>query len=123
MPLRSRRKNSRKKQLKKPRKPAQPNRSPSIELEPHQVILRPIITEKNMVRSQQRNQYTFEINTLANKDDVRRAVESLWEVKVTKVCTQNRKGKPRRFRFRSGRTADWKKAVVYLHEDHRIDFF
>lgn len=121
MPLRPRRKKSRKKQMNKPRNPA--TGATSIVLEPHQVILRPIITEKNMVRSQQRNQYTFEINTLANKEDVRRAVESLWDVKVTKICTQNRKGKPRRFRFRSGRTADWKKAIVYLHEDHRIDFF
>ena len=123
MPLRSRRKNSRKKQMNKPRKPAPGGGSPSIELEPHQVILRPIITEKNMVRSQQRNQYTFEINTLANKDDVRRAVESLWEVKVTKVCTQNRKGKPRRVRFRKQHTKAWKKAIVKLDAEHRISFF
>ena len=116
--LRSRRKSWRKKPAKK-----QSGLTTSIVLEPHQVIVRPIITEKNMVRSQTKNQYTFEVSTLATKDDVRRAVESLWDVKVTKICTQNRKGKARRHRFRSGRTSDWKKAIVTLHEDNRIDFF
>jgi large subunit ribosomal protein L23 len=94
-----------------------------VKLEPHQVIVRPVITEKNMVRSQEQNQYTFEVNKLATKDDVRKAVEALWDVKVVRVCTQNRKGKARRHRFRSGRTADWKKAIVTLGEEHRIDFF
>ncbi|MEM6331384.1 MAG: 50S ribosomal protein L23, partial [Planctomycetota bacterium] len=54
---------------------------------------------------------------------VRRAVEALFDVKVVKVATQNRRGKPRRTRFRVGRTADWKKAIVTLDEEHRIDFF
>ncbi len=87
------------------------------------MIVRPVVTEKNMVRSNVQNQYTFEVNTLATKDDVRRAVEALWDVKVVKVCTQNRKGKARRHRFRTGRTSDWKKAIVTLSEEHRIDFF
>jgi large subunit ribosomal protein L23 len=95
----------------------------TLTLEPHQVIVRPVITEKNMVRSQSQNQYTFEVSTLATKEDVRRAVEALWDVKVDKVRTQNRKGKSRRHRFRTGRTSDWKKAIVTLHEEHRIDFF
>ena len=51
------------------------------------------------------------------------AVEKLFDVKVVKVATMNRKGKYRRTRFRMGKTADWKKAVVTLHEDNRIDFF
>ncbi len=122
MVLRSRQKNSRKKLLNKPRK-GRTQAEPKIKLEPHQVILRPVVTEKNMVRSQERNQYTFEVNTLASKEDVRRAVESLWDVKVLKVRTQNRKGKERRHRFRTGRTSDWKKAIVFLGEEHRIDFF
>lgn len=95
----------------------------SIVLEPHQVIVRPVITEKNMVRSQVQNQYTFEVSRLATKEDVRRAIEHLWDVKVVKICTQNRKGKPRRHRFRSGYTSDWKKAIVTLGDEHRIDFF
>ena len=92
-------------------------------LEPHQVILRPLVTEKGMHRATRNNQYAFEVNLLATKDDVRRSIEELFEVTVVKVRTQNRKGKPRRYRFRWGRTKDWKKALVTLHEEHRIDFF
>ena len=69
------------------------------------------------------NQYAFEVNPLADKIDIRKAVEELFEVKVTKVRTQNRKGKARRYRFRWGRTKDWKKALVTLDDESRIDFF
>ncbi len=89
----------------------------------HQVILRPLVTEKGMHRSTRHNAYAFEINRLATKIDVRKAVEELFNVKVVKVYIQNRKGKPRRTRFRSGRTKDWKKAIVKLDSEHRIDFF
>lgn len=92
-------------------------------LEPHQVILRPLVTEKGMHRSSRYNAYAFEVNRLATKDDVRRAVEALFDVKVVRVHTQNRKGKPRRSRFRYGYTKCWKKAVVKLDPEHRIDFF
>lgn len=92
-------------------------------LEPHQIILRPLVTEKGMHRSTRHNAYTFEINPRATKMDVRRAVEALFDVKVIKVHTQNRRGKPRRTRARLARTSDWKRAVVTLHPDNRIDFF
>jgi large subunit ribosomal protein L23 len=92
-------------------------------LEPHQVIVRPMVTEKGLFFSQANNQYTFEVNSLATKTDIKNAVETLFEVKVDKVMTQNRKGKPRRYRFRFGRTKACKKAIVRLAEDHRIDFF
>ncbi|MBI2481854.1 MAG: 50S ribosomal protein L23 [Planctomycetia bacterium] len=92
-------------------------------LEPHQVILRPLVTEKGVHRSTRTNQYAFEVNTLADKDDVKRAVEALFEVSVEKVRTQNRKGKPRRHKFRYGYTKNWKKALVTLNSEHRIDFF
>ena len=95
----------------------------SLSLESHQVLLRPLVTEKGMHRSERYNQYSFEINVLATKEDVRRAVEELFDVRVTKVRTQNRVGKSRRFRFRRGKTRSWKKAVVTLHDEHRIDFF
>jgi len=94
-----------------------------LTLEPHQVILRPLVTEKGMHRSTRHNAYAFEINPLATKVDVRAAVESLFNVKVLKVHTLNRKGKPRRSRYRSGQTKDWKKAIVKLDPEHRIDFF
>ena len=94
-----------------------------LTLEPHQIIVRPLVTEKGMHRSTRDNQYSFEVNTLAGKDDIRRAVEELFDVKVTKVRTQNRRGTPRRHRFKYGTTKSWKKAIVTLHEEHRIDFF
>lgn len=94
-----------------------------ITLEPHQVIVKPLVTEKGMHRSTRYNQYAFEVNSLATKSDVRRAVEDLFDVRVLKVRIQNRRGKSRRFRFRLGRTKDWKKAIVTLHDEHRIDFF
>jgi large subunit ribosomal protein L23 len=94
-----------------------------LTLEPHQIILKPLVTEKGMHRSTRYNAYAFEVNKLATKDDVRRAVEELFDVKVEKVRTQNRKGKPRRSRFRLGYTGDWKKAIVTLDPEHRINFF
>jgi large subunit ribosomal protein L23 len=95
----------------------------SITLEPHQVIVKPLVTEKGMHKSTRNNAYAFEINRLATKEDVRRAVEALFEVKVVKVATQNRKGKVRRTRFKLGQTKDWKKAIVTLDAEHRINFF
>jgi large subunit ribosomal protein L23 len=92
-------------------------------LAPHQVILRPLVTEKGVHRSSRYNAYAFEVSRLATKDDVRRAVEELFNVKVLRVHTQNRKGKPRRTRFSSGQTKAWKKAIVKLHSENRIDFF
>lgn len=97
--------------------------SKQLVLEPHQVILRPLVTEKGMHRSLRHNAYAFEVTGAATKDDVRRAIEELFHVKVLRVNTQNRKGKPRRTRFRAGRTKDWKKAIVTLDSEHRIDFF
>lgn len=94
-----------------------------LKLEPYQIILRPLVTEKGMHKASRYNAYAFEVNRLAGKEDIRRAVEELFEVKVLRVNTQNRKGKPRRTRFRWGKTQDWKKAIVKLDPEHRIDFF
>ncbi len=101
------------------------NKTPvaGVQLEPHQVILRPLITEKGMHRSERNNAYAFEVNRLATKTDIRNAIEELFDVKVEKVCTQNRKGKPRRTRFRYGMTKAWKKAIVTLHDEDAINFF
>ncbi|TWU49667.1 50S ribosomal protein L23 [Rubripirellula reticaptiva] len=97
--------------------------SPGVQLESHQVLLRPLVTEKGVHRASRNNQYAFQIHRDATKLDVKSAVEELFSVKVKKVRTQTRKGKMRRYKMRYGRTADWKKAIVQLHEDHRIDFF
>jgi large subunit ribosomal protein L23 len=92
-------------------------------LEAYMVVLRPLVTEKGMHRSTRNNQYAFEVHLQATKDDVRRAIEELFSVKVDKVRTQNRRGKPRKHKFKQGQTKAWKKAVVTLDKEHRIDFF
>jgi len=94
-----------------------------LTLAPYQVILRPLVTEKGVHKANRNNAYAFEVSRLASKEDVRRAVEELFDVKVVRVNTQNRKGKPRRTRFRWGRTKAWKKAIVTLDPEDRIDFF
>lgn len=89
----------------------------------YQVVLRPLVTEKGMHRSTRYNQYAFEVSNQATKADVKRAIEDLFNVKVEKVRTQNRLGKARRHKFKAGATKGWKKALVTLNEEHRIDFF
>ena len=95
----------------------------ALTLQPHQIILRPLVTEKGMHKASRNNAYAFEVIRLAGKDDVRRAVEQLFEVKVVRVNIQNRKGKPRRRGMTQGRTARGKKAVVTLAPGQKIEFF
>jgi large subunit ribosomal protein L23 len=95
----------------------------ALALEPHQIIFRPLVTEKGMHKANRCNAYAFEVSPQAGKADVRSAIEQLFEVKVLSVNIQNRKGKPRKSRFRSGNTNSWKKAIVTLHSEHRINFF
>lgn len=102
---------------------SKPEKKTGVELEPHQVIIRPLVTEKGVHRAARNNHYAFEIHPQATKTDVRRAVEELFEVVVDKVMTQNRRGKTRRYKYRTGVTSSWKKAVVKLNAEHRIDFF
>lgn len=93
-------------------------------LEPHQIILRPLVTEKSTHQSTRYRAHPFEVNPWATKDEIKAAVESLFGVQVEKVRTQNRHGKKRRYRFRLGRLPNWKKAIVTLKEDSPgIDFF
>ncbi len=97
--------------------------SAGLQLSPHQVIVRPLLTEKGIHRASRNNQYAFEVHTAATKDDIRSAVEELFNVKVTRVATQNRLGKWRRFKNRQGQSKLWKKAIVTLSSEHRLDFF
>lgn len=94
-----------------------------LQLDPHQVVLRPLVTEKGTHQSERYNVYPFEVHPQATKSDIKQAVESLWHVRVVKVRTQTRKGKPRRHKMHEVHTADWKKAIVELHQDDRIAFF
>jgi large subunit ribosomal protein L23 len=92
-------------------------------LEPYQVVIRPLITEKATHLSERHNAYTFEVNPLATKTEIKESIETLFNVKVADVRIQNRRGKPRRYRLKMGRMRNWKKAIVALHEDYRIDFY
>lgn len=95
----------------------------NLNLEPYQVILRPIATEKGFHNANTKNTYTFEVHRLASKITIKDAIESLFSVRVVSVATQNRKGKKRRTRKTVGATKSWKKAMIKLHDDDRIDIF
>src|SRR5438105_14925817 len=94
-----------------------PPRTRGPKLEAHQVIVRPLITEKGTHQSTHRHAFPFEVNQWANKDQIKAAAEELFGVRVLKVRTQNRQGKRRRFRFRMGKLSNWKKAIIILHPD------
>ncbi len=87
------------------------------------VIIRPLITEKTTHLSQTRNSFAFEVHKDANKVQIKNAIESIYSVIVTGVRTQNRKGKPRRGKFGYTQTSSWKRAIVTLDENHKIDLF
>ncbi len=92
----------------------------------HEVIVRPIISEKSMDESG-RGKYTFEVHGDASKIQVRAAVEELFKVQVTKVTVLTTKAKEKRRGTRRGRitgwTTPWRKAVVTLAAGHKIEFF
>lgn len=78
-----------------------------------EIIIRPIITE-NSLYAKNEGKYTFEVSKKATKIDVKYAVEKLFDVKVVEVKTMNVKGKLRRRGVHTGRTSDWKKAIVTI---------
>ena len=107
--------------MPKKKDPAQ-QRGPKLEM--HQVIVRPLITEKSTHQSAHRRAYPFEVNQWATKGEIKAAAEELFGVRVKKIRTQNRMGKHRRFRFKMGKLSNWKKAIITLHEDSTpIEFF
>jgi large subunit ribosomal protein L23 len=91
-------------------------------MNPHQIIIRPLITEKN-TNLMSLNKYSFEVDRSANKLEIKQAIESIFNVSVTAVHTMNVRGKLRRRGMRYGYTADWKKAIVTLAEGDRIELF
>jgi len=87
------------------------------------IIIRPLITEQGVHFANAKGAYSFEVNKKADKIQIRNAVEKLYSVKVRKVRTANQTGKYRRKGRDFGKTAAWKKAVVYLEPDYHIDLF
>jgi large subunit ribosomal protein L23 len=92
-------------------------------MDPHQVIIRPVISEKSYNLIETEGQYTFHVDRRAKKNQIKRAVESAFDVRVSKVNTVNVKSKPKRQGLTRGRTASWKKAVVTLAAGDRIELF
>ena len=87
------------------------------------VIIKPLVTEKSTHQQNTRNTYAFQVNPGANKQQIKQAVEKLYAVKVTDVRTMNRRGKPRRTKYKMTTTSAWKRAVVVLDENSRIELF
>ena len=88
-----------------------------------QVIIKPLVTEKSTHQQTTRNTYAFKVDLGANKAQIKQAVEQLFSVKVLDVRTMNRRGKPRRTKLRMGHASDWKRALVVLDENSRIELF
>ena len=86
------------------------------------VVIRPIVSEKSYALLAA-NKYTFRVHERANKTQVRQAVEDVFGVRVEDVRTLWVKPKPKRRGYTSGKTRQWKKAVVELHPEDHIELF
>ena len=94
-----------------------------------EVIIRPLLTEKSNVLSELQNKYVFQVFKNANKIEIKKSIENRFEVKVKKVSTINCKGKNKNMSVRSngrvirtnGNRTDWKKAIITLSGDDKID--
>ena len=84
-----------------------------------EIIVRPIVTEKSNDGLQE-GKYTFEVNKKATKVEIAKAVEKLFNVKVLKVNTINVDGKKKRVGVHQGKTASWKKAIVFVDTDPQV---
>ncbi len=90
---------------------------------PHDIIIKPIITEQSM-DDMASGKYTFEVARDANKSEIKKAIEKIFNVEVEKVNTMNMVGKVKRMGMSVGKRKDWKKAVVTLTEEsNTIEFF
>ncbi|HJQ76424.1 MAG TPA: 50S ribosomal protein L23 [Acidimicrobiia bacterium] len=89
----------------------------------HDIILAPVVSEKSYDLIEHNNTYTFEVDPRANKEQIRDAIEKVFEVRVLRVNTMNRKGKVKRTGYKLGKRKDVKRAVVTLAPGDSIDLF
>ena len=89
----------------------------------NEIIKRPLITEKTSIQKEDHNQVTFEVDRRANRVEIRRAIEKIFNVRVANVRTMQVKGKIKQRGRIVGKRRDWKKAIVNLMPGERIDFF
>lgn len=88
----------------------------------YDVIKKPLITEKGTKLKEENNTIILQVSTEANKMDIKRAVETVFKVKVADVRTITFKGKKKRLGARQGVRSDWKKAVVTLKEGETVEY-
>lgn len=88
----------------------------------YDVIIRPIITEKGTRIKEEQNKIMLQVAPEANKMDIKRAVETVFKVKVAEVATMNFKGKKKRLGIRQGVRSDWKKAIVTLKKGEMVEY-
>lgn len=91
-------------------------------MNPRSVLIRPVVSEKSYALLTA-NKYTFRVHADAHKTQIRHAVEEVFGVRVTDVRTMSVKSKPKRRGYTSGKTREWKKAIVQLHPDDSIELF
>jgi len=89
----------------------------------YDIIKRPLVTEKTTTQKEANNQVSFEVDPGANRVEIKRAIEKVFNVRVARVQTLQVKGKRKRRGLVVGKRKDWKKAVVTLMPGQRIDFF
>jgi large subunit ribosomal protein L23 len=94
-----------------------------LQLHETEVIKAPLISEKSTFLANAKNAYSFQVDKKADKEQIKAAIEKLYNVKVVAVRTINVAGKPRRTKTGYATTSEWKKAVVQLHPDNKIDLF
>ena len=87
------------------------------------VIIGPLVTEKNTILKEKENKYVLKVNIDATKEDIKKAVEKMFKVKVTRVNTMRVGGKTRRMGKFSGKRSNWKKAFISLKAGETIKFF
>jgi len=89
---------------------------------PYKIILKPLITEKGTIQTEEGNSYNFLVHPKANKNEIIKAVKTLFDVDVVKVNTMVRKGKQKGLGNRTHRRPDVKRAIVKLKEGQAIEF-
>ncbi|HTA16228.1 MAG TPA: 50S ribosomal protein L23 [bacterium] len=92
-------------------------------MNPQSIIVRPLVTEKANKALMQSNKVTFEVNPGANKSEIKKAIETLFKVKVLKVNTVTLPAKVRRFGASQSQGSNWKKAVATLKAGDKIELF
>ncbi len=94
-----------------------------MKIDPYGILHRPVITEKSTAAVEHLNAYVFEVETTANKLEIKRAVEELFNVKVMKVNTRRQIGKNKRMGYITGFTQCTKEAIVTLRVGDKIDIY